>query len=358
MTNLRKYSMITPIDPVKFVELLHSIPVADARSPGEFRQGHVSGAFNFPLFDDSERTKVGTLYTRQGSEAAILKGLDIALDKLEDYLVLAEEHIPGKKLLLYCWRGGYRSATLAEVFHRAGYEVYVLSGGYKAFRAFSGNALNAPAPVVLLGGFTGSGKTSILASMKMQGAQVIDLEGLAHHKGSAFGGIGQLPQPSNEQFENDLFADWYCLDKGAPVWLEDESRMIGNVTLPDPVYRKICSSVLIRLEVDRGVRISNLVKEYSRADKEHVDTAVRRIARRIGGTNLKNGLEALRRDDFSAVADIVLQYYDKAYDYSVGRRPLPSICTIPVSGTDHAQDAAKILDFTSTLKIHATTCLS
>lgn len=357
MTNHRKYSMIRPIDPVNFIELSHSFPIADARSPGEFRQGHVPGAFNIPLFDDSEQATIGTLYTRQGSGAAILKGLDIALDKLEEYIVVAEEQVPGKKILLYCWRGGYRSATLAEVFHRAGREVFLLTGGYRAYRAYIRKALAVPFPVLLLGGPTGCGKTAILASMKSLGAQVIDLEGVAHHKGSAFGGIGQSPQPTNEQFENDLFANWSELDGRIPVWLEDESRMIGTVTLPDPVYQKICGSVLIRLEVDRRIRITNLVKEYSGACKEKLETALRRIAQRIGGTNLRDALEALGRDDFSKVAEIVLHYYDKAYRYSLERRQLPAIYNLAVTGTDHIGDAEKILDFTSKLNIHATTSL-
>ncbi len=357
MTNRRKYSMIRPIDPVKFVELSRTLPIADARSPGEFCQGHVAGALNIPLFDDSERAMVGTLYTRQGSGAAILKGLDIALDKLEGYTIFAEDRFPGKEVLLYCWRGGYRSATLAEVLSRAGHEVFLLAGGYKAYRAYIRKALAQPLPVLLLGGPTGCGKTAILASMKLLGARVIDLEGLAHHKGSAFGGIGQLPQPTNEQFENDLFAIWPELDDRSPVWLEDESRMIGSVTLPGPVYHKICSSVLIRLEVDRRIRISNLVEEYSTAGKEQLGAALRRIAQRIGGTNLRDAQDALNRDDFSLVAEIVLQYYDKAYQYSLEHRKLPAIYNLAVNGSDHTRDAEKILDFTLKLNIHATTSL-
>jgi tRNA 2-selenouridine synthase len=233
---------------------------------------------------------------------------------------------------------------MAQVFEKAGYEVGILKGGYKAYRRYIRTQLAVPHPVIVLGGYTGSGKTEILRSMSSLGANVIDLEGLAHHKGSVFGSLGELPQPTNEQFENDLFDQWKKLPPNEPVWLEDESRMIGRITLPEPVYLQISKSPMVKIDVEKNIRIQNLVNGYARFDKPLLAEAIARISDRVGGDNAKLAIMALNEDDFHAVAEIVLSYYDKAYRFAIERRPGRRILELPVENYNIHQIAKMIID--------------
>jgi len=336
--------MIYTFQPDNFLVQAAHCPVIDVRSPGEFAQGHIPGAINIPLFDDAERAIVGTLYVKSGQDKAILKGLDIAVPKVGLYVNSLKAICSTGLVLLYCWRGGMRSALLSEVLSKAGYEVAVLSGGYKAYRHFIRDGLARPAKVVVLGGFTGSGKTEILKAIALQGEQVVDLEQLACHKGSVFGALGQSPQPTNEQFENNLYVQWDRLDLTRPVWLEDESRMIGTITLPDPVVEHLSNGVLIRAELDAAIRINRLVNEYAGFDKPLLAGAINKISERLGGTRMKEALRALENDRFEVVAAIILAYYDKAYLFSMTKRKNKSGRDIQISGQDINQDAARIIE--------------
>ncbi len=338
--------MIRPIEPTSFLAQAARMPVIDVRSPGEYAQGHVPGAINIPVFDDDERAMVGTLYVRSGKDEAILKGLDVALPKTGMYIRSARE-IPafGGEILVHCWRGGLRSVLMAEVFSKAGYDVYLLAGGYKAYRRFIREGLARPARIMVLGGFTGSGKTELLHAIACRGEQVIDLEGLACHKGSVFGALGQPPQPTNEQFENDLYARWSEIDPSRFVWIEDESRMIGRLTLPDPVVAHIASSRLLKVVMDPEIRIKRLVKEYAAFDKQQLADAINRIAERLGGARTREAINALDNNQFHVVAAIALAYYDKAYLFSTLRREQKHVHEIQISGEDIEADASKIIDF-------------
>lgn len=338
--------MTGPIEPTKFAKMGRKLPVIDVRSPGEYRQGHITGAFNIPLFDDAERAAVGTLYTRQGKDKAIIKGLELAIPRTKEYVTQLHKVVPGREILIHCWRGGMRSASMAGLFSQAGYQVHVLEGGYKAWRRMVRATLSAPAAVVVLGGPTGSGKTVFLKELALLGEQVIDLEALAAHKGSVFGHLGQQSQPTNEQFENDLFHRWQHLDPLRRIWLEDESRMIGKVTLPDPLYQKIATSPLIRLIVDHDERIRRLVDEYAGFDKGLLSEALHRLNLRLGGSRLNEALVALENNRFDRVAAIVLAYYDKAYQFSLDRRPEQKIHSLRLSGGNLKEQGALILEFT------------
>ncbi len=337
--------MIRQIEPTNFMQLTTRNPVVDVRSPGEFSQGHVPGAINIPLFDDTERAIIGTLYVKSGKEDAILKGLDIALPKVDWYIHTLRKTLPAGDILIHCWRGGMRSAVMAEVFSKAGYDVDLLQGGYKAYRRFIRSELGAPSTIIVLGGFTGSGKTELLHEIASRGEQVIDLEALACHKGSVFGALGQPEQPTNEQFENNLYARWSALNHSRMVWVEDESRMIGRITLPDPLVEHITNSTLIRVELDNEIRIARLVMEYAGFDQQLLAGAIKRIGDRVGGEGTKEAMKALEDKRFDVVAAIVLAYYDKAYLFSMDRRKNKSIHDIHVSGTDMVTDAARIIEF-------------
>lgn len=309
------------LDPEAFLKEAASLPVIDVRSPGEFSQGHIPGALNIPLFDDAERAIVGTLYNRSGRETAIQKGIEIATARIPEYLTSLKTVTRDTRILVHCWRGGMRSEHMAALFEQEGYEAGLLTGGYKAYRRHIREALDKAATIIVLGGYTGSGKTGLLRWIEQLGCQVIDLEELACHKGSAFGALGQPPQPTNEQFENELYLRWNRLDKSKPIWLEDESRMIGKVTLPGPLFNKIANGILLRIEVPVSCRVNQLVAEYAVFDKTLLSEAVGKISERLGIPRTREALQAIEDGEFAKVAELVLNYYDKAYDFTIRRRP-------------------------------------
>lgn len=337
--------MIRNLDPRSFLQEAARCPVIDVRSPGEFAQGHMPGAHNIPLFDDAERATVGTLYARAGREEALRKGFDIALPKRYGFIGKVKSISEQGPLLVHCWRGGMRSAAMAELFSDGGFDVGLLTGGYKAYRRHIREELGRPAKILVLGGFTGSGKTELLRAIAARGEQVIDLERLACHKGSAFGGLGQPEQPTNEQFENNLFAEWARLDLLRRIWMEDESRMIGRVTLPDPVIAQLNNGTLIRIVRDGKFRIEKLVEEYAGFEKHLLAEAIHRISEQLGGARTKQAIAALEAGRFDEVAGIVLAYYDKAYLFSMSRRKGGRVFEIPVPGGDPDTGAAILIDY-------------
>jgi len=288
--------------------------IVDVRSPAEFRQGHIPGAISLPLFNDAERAEVGILYKQVGKEEAILKGLELIGPRM-CALVKEAYELTGnsRKIRVYCWRGGMRSSSMAWLFNMAGIEVELLTGGYKAWRNYIVQLLEKPLQYLVLGGYTGSGKTEILYSLKESGSQIIDLEGLANHKGSSFGAIGMNPQPTQENFENLLAMEIFQKDSNKVVWIEDESRMIGKIVLPELFWTKKNTSQVIFLEVEKAERIERLLKDYSVCDPEILREAVLRIQKKLGGVRTKEAMEALDLNDLRTVADITLFYYDKAY---------------------------------------------
>jgi tRNA 2-selenouridine synthase len=286
----------------------------DVRSPAEFAQGHIPGAVAFPLFSDEERARVGTSYKQNGPDRAIELGLQIVGPRLVDYVRAARKIADGKPLALHCWRGGKRSGSMAWLLRTAGLDVVTLEGGYKAYRngviaAFQ----HAHLPLILLGGKTGVGKTAIIQILKKRGESVVDLEGLAHHKGSAFGSIGEQPQPTVEQFENDLYHALSQLIPGKRIWVENESRSIGRVFIPPGFWDCMCRSFRFQLDLPVSARLNHLVEVYAGTDKHLLEAAFRKIEKKLGGLSLKQALNALETNDFETAAEIALQYYDKAY---------------------------------------------
>ena len=311
-----------PLEVKDFLKKAEQLPVVDVRTPAEFEKGHIPGAHNIPLFSNEERAVVGTLYKQKGKEEAVLKGLEFVGPKMHDFAKKARElsaQTQGE-ILVHCWRGGMRSQSMAWLFNTAGMQAETLVGGYKAYRAHNRTLFEKEIPLVILGGKTGSGKTHILKALQAKGEQVIDLEGLAHHKGSAFGHIGEAPQPSSEQFENDLGREWQKLDFSKLLWLEDESKSIGRVYQPDLIYQKIRTAPLLFVEVPLEQRVEMLVKDYTVEDKEALAFSLNKIVKRLGGDNYQKAMEALEEGDFATTARIALRYYDKAYLYGMSKR--------------------------------------
>lgn len=312
--------MLTKAGADKFLDLSLELPVIDVRSPGEYEKGHIPGAYNIPLFDDMERSVVGKKYKQVNRKAAIFAGLEFVGPKITSFVKQAQKIARKNKILVHCWRGGMRSETIAWLFHVAGLKPYVLTGGYQAYRKYIREKLSAKQKMFILGGMTGCGKTEILYEMKKQGQQVIDLEGLASHKGSAFGALGQKNQPSTEQFTNNLFNAWKDIDADKTVWIEDESKNIGSVTIPDELYEKISKAPVVVVEKEKKLRIKRLVKEYSLFDPQYLEQSIMKIQKRLGGLNTQNCIKAVREKKFAKAIDISLTYYDKAYRFGLEKK--------------------------------------
>jgi tRNA 2-selenouridine synthase len=320
------------------------IPLLDVRSPGEFEQGHIPGAVNLPLFSDEERVKVGTLYKHSGKDVAFLTGLDIVGPKMSGFVKQARKVAPGGEVLVHCWRGGMRSSSMAWLLQTAGLQVKgILQKGYKAYRQEVLQFFERPLKLMILGGKTGSGKTNILQELARQREQIIDLEAIAHHKGSSFGSIGQGAQPTIEQFENNLHAAFLQLDLSRRIWLEDESRHIGLVRIPNPLFEQMRQAPLLFIEVPYYQRVDNLVQVYSHCDHRQLEEGLLKIRKRLGGLHFSKALEALDAGSYAEVAALTLNYYDKAYVFGLAKRPPASIHKLELSGTAMTANANQLI---------------
>lgn len=328
----------------EFLKLSEVFPVIDVRSPSEFNAGHIPGAHNIPLFDDRQREAVGKKYVRQGRIKAILKGLDLIGQELSLKLSSALKIAKGRKLLVYCWRGGMRSETMAWLFSLGGIETVMLEGGYKSYRNHILSELSRERKMIVLGGLTGSGKTKILQYLKSKGHQVIDLEKLASHKGSAFGWMGQGPQPTSEHFANLLFEEWKRLDHSQPVWVEDESSNIGNVFMPEEFYSNMQKCPVIVLMMDIETRIPRLEAEYSAYPAEEIKASINRISKRMGAESAKSSISAIENNDFATAIRIILRYYDKSYLFGLRKKESDKVIYVEASSDNVELNSQKILE--------------
>lgn len=304
-------SMIISID--DFFNLRKNLPVVDVRSEGEFGTGHIKSAINIPLLNNAERIAVGTDYKQKGQQEAIKTGFRLVGPRLLDIIETTVKETSKKEAIVHCWRGGMRSSNFCQFVGMAGIKTHQLKGGYKTYRHAALASFKKPFQFVVIGGCTGSGKSEILRALSAQGEQVIDLENLANHKGSAFGGLMQLPQPTTEQFQNDLFEEILKLDIHKPIWIEDESIAIGKIFLPNELWQTMSVSPVVEMDLNKLARIERLVSEYGDADKEEFLKAMERITKRLGGQHFKAAKEKLLQGDMAATIEILLTYYDKAY---------------------------------------------
>jgi tRNA 2-selenouridine synthase len=336
--------MTKPLPVEQFLEKSKTIPIIDVRSPGEFERGHIVGAVNIPLFENDERAEVGTRYKKVGKESAFLLGLDIVGSKLSGFVKKANKIAPEREVLVHCWRGGMRSGSFATLLGSAGMKVSLLTGGYKAYRNHILDAFHKPLNIIILGGKTGSGKTEILYELEKQGEQILDLEGLANHKGSSFGMLGQAPQPMTEHFENMLYEKLAKLDTSRRIWIEDESRNVGCCNIPDSLWQQMRIAKTAFIDVDKQIRIERLVSEYAQFSFEELKSATDRILSRLGGQHHKAALEALQNGNFSMGTNIALTYYDKAYLHGLSKREPSKIKTFEVNENNPAATAKLLIE--------------
>jgi tRNA 2-selenouridine synthase len=242
---------------------------------------------------------------------------------------------------------------VAWLLDKAGFqEVHTLKGGYKAFRAHVIASFDALPLLHVVGGYTGTGKTETLRHLKALGEQVVDLEALAHHKGSSFGMIGEPEQPTQEQFENTVWHALQAMDPQKAVWVEDESQMIGRNKLPDALYQAIRRSPLLFADMHQDLRVERLVQDYGSAPTEELALAITRISKRIGPQHAKAALEALAVGDLRTVTITALRYYDKTYAYGLSKRDAQQVITLPVSSPDLRHLAQRLKDHVAATDPH------
>ncbi len=331
---------IKRITVVEFLELAKQHPVLDVRSPGEFDHAHIPNAHSLPLFSNEERKVVGTAYKQESREKAIKIGLKYFGKKMvkmvEDVEAIwnkefeirktdpdPQSPIPNSRtVLVHCWRGGMRSAGVAWLLDLYGFKVYTLVGGYKAYRNWVLDQFTKEYNIHIVGGYTGSAKTYVLKQLKQNGNAIVDLEGLANHKGSAFGNIGLPPQPTQEMFENLLAASLSSVncDLSSVIWMEDESQRIGSVNIPSTFFKQMRTKPVLFLDIPFEERLDHIVSEYGKLDKEKMVNAIIRIQKRLGGLETKNAINYLIEDNTKESFRILLKYYDKWYEKSMQTR--------------------------------------
>jgi len=309
---------IKKISIVDFISLSSTHPVFDVRSPGEFTHAHFPGANSLPLFSDEERKVVGTEYKQKGKHHAIKTGLTYFGTKMKDIIEQVEKINPhNNTVIINCWRGGMRSAGIAWLLDLYGYEVYVLTGGYKAFRTWVLQQFEQEYEIKVLGGYTGSAKTELLLTIKEKDVNIIDLEGLAIHKGSAFGGIGQPKQPTQEMFENKLALSLYS---NKSFWLEDESQRIGSLNIPHSLWKTIRNAPLFFIEIPFNERLEFILRQYGGLDIEKLIEATTRIQKRLGPLETTTAINYLHENKIKEAFEILLSYYDKQYIKAMNKR--------------------------------------
>ena len=328
----------------QFLQFAKERAVLDVRSPGEFAQGHIPGALNLPLFDDDERAEVGKLYKNSCRDAAVLRGLKFAGQKMAELVIQATQTTEGKKdVLIHCWRGGMRSQSVAWLLATAGMKPGVLEGGYKAFRTYVNQFFERDWQLRVVSGLTGAGKTRVLKMLQAAGEQVLDLEGIANHRGSAFGGIGQQSQPTTEQFSNLLFAKLSSFDPKKIIWIEDEGHNVGSVVLPTPIYQRLRHSPGIEFETSIENRVQNLLEDYGDLQPNELSDAVERIRKRLGGQHADAARAAIESGDIRGAIELVLGYYDKFYTKSTLNMPRGKMPKIMMAGLSESEIVSRAI---------------
>ena len=311
--------------------------IIDVRSPSEFAEDHLPGAVNWPVLNDDERARVGTLYVQTSPMAARQIGAALVARNIANAI---ERHVQGQprewQPLVYCWRGGQRSGAMAWFLGQIGFRTAQLQGGYKAFRA-QVRAELAELPLRfdyrVLAGRTGSGKTRLLQALRSAGAQVLDLEGIACHRGSVLGGLPDRPQPSQKAFDTALWQALRALDAARPVYVESESKKVGSLQLPDAlVLRMREHGQCLRVQMSDDARTQLLLEEYGffANDVEGFCKLLDALIDLRGRERVQHWQAMARAGQWAELFALLMQdHYDPLYERSM-KRHFASLATAPV----------------------------
>ncbi len=301
-------------------------PLIDVRSPSEYYKGHMPNSINIPLFDNEERSKVGTIYKNYGREKAVIQGLEYVAIKIENivnklfeainvYKTTHSSKLDDLTLKIYCARGGMRSQSISWLLEKHNHRSVTLNDGYKSYRKWTLDSFNKEWEIVVIGGKTGTGKTKILKLLGENNFQIIDLEGLACHRGSTFGGLGMTTQPSNEQFENIIAEKLKGFKKNKKIFVEAESSNIGKCKIPHDFFSQMKRADRIEIKKSQSNRLEELINTYSIYKENDLIEAVLRIKKRLGPQRTTIAIESIKNKDWESVCMSVLEYYDKCYEY-------------------------------------------
>jgi len=344
---------ITKYNIEEFLPLTQTQLVLDVRSPGEYEHAHIPNAISLPLFTDEERKVIGTAYKQESRERAIKIGLECfgknmlsMVERVEE--LLKEKKSSSREVGVHCWRGGMRSSAVAWLLDLYGFKVYLLAGGYKMYRRWVLQQFEQQYNLGIIGGYTGSNKTGIIHELQKTNEQVIDLEGLANHKGSAFGNLENAKQPSQEQFENLLATQLYhCSSQNGDkkIWLENESQRIGLLNIPQSFFKLFNAQSVYFIDVPFEERLKNLVQLYGNYSKESLINAIMRITKKLGGLEAKTAINFLLDDDIYSCFSLLLKYYDKLYLKTAEKRKQDEkqITYIRCPNTDAKTNLQKLL---------------
>jgi tRNA 2-selenouridine synthase len=324
--------------------------IIDARSPAEYAEDHIPGAVSAPVLDDAERARVGSLYKQVSPFDAKKLGAALVARNIARHIETLFFSQPRTwRPLVYCWRGGKRSGALAHILREIGWDARTLEGGYRAYRRWVVERLDAePARLEfrVIQGATGSGKSRLLAALARAGAQVLDLEGLAAHRGSVLGGLPDRPQPSQKRFESQLLAALLALDPARPVYVEGESRKIGQLQVPQALITRMREAECVQLELAPEARVSLLLEEYQHylLDTAALDAQLQCLAPLHGAERIAEWRALAARGEWRAfVARLLAEHYDPAYSRSAARNftRLPQARAVRVPSHEQAAfDAA------------------
>lgn len=341
--------------------------IVDVRAPMEYAEDHISGAINLPVLNDGERELVGTIYKQESAFQARKIGAALVSKNIAAHL---ESHFARKSkdysLLLYCWRGGQRSGSMATVLSSIGWTVHVVEGGYRTYRRHVIECIEASvatASLVVLNGYTGAGKTLVLSEIAKQGGQVLDLEGLACHKGSVFGGDPENPQPQQKRFESLLYDFFSRFDPGQPVFLEAESAKIGRLNLPNVLWQKMKSAPVVEIDSPRAARADYLTGDYREwlGDIDRVKATLDRLKGFHSHERLADWKGMAEKGEWNKlVFELLEEHYDRRYKVGgTGNFQVPAV-RVPLLShgeTEIAGCAASVMEKgTQLVECEAVTC--
>jgi tRNA 2-selenouridine synthase len=329
--------------PLTLGELRAFDEILDARSPAEYAEDHLPGAINTPVLDDEERARIGAIYKQRSAFDAKRAGAPLAARNISKHI---EERFADRprqwRPLVYCWRGGGRSGSLVHVLRQIGWDAVRLDGGYKAFRRqVAGELDELPARFTyhVICGATGSGKSRLLEALAQAGAQVLDLEVLAAHRGSVLGDLPDEPQPTQKSFETSIWTHLSGFDPARPVYVESESKKVGNLRVPDALIERMRDSRCVRLEAGEAARVALLREDYAHfeARPEALIEKLECLRALHGAERIESWKSHLAKGDWDAlVSDLLQSHYDPAYRRSLFRnyRDAEGGAVVPVGGIE------------------------
>ncbi|MDK2887205.1 MAG: tRNA 2-selenouridine synthase [Thermoanaerobacter sp.] len=326
---------------------LNDALILDVRSEGEYNEATIPGAVNVPLLDNVERALVGTVYKKEGPAQARKLGLELVSPRLARWVEAVDRLACGRRVVLFCWRGGLRSHFAASVLDTMGFAVYRILGGYKAYRRYVNSYLGVeelPLKAVVIHGLTGVGKTALLRRLAEEGLPVLDLEGLARHRGSVYGKIGLPPSPSQKMFEGFIVRDLMAAEKKGIFIVECESRRLGNLLVPAVILRAMERGYRVLLYDTLENRVRCICQEYTRGPQQNVPAlqeATSALEKYLGARRVAELNQLLAREKFDQVFSFLLtRHYDPLYKYPAEPSPDYDLC-VSTADMDEAVSRVK-----------------